>query len=355
MMYARHASAAFNARLQAVLQGITSDVQHVMGQNLVALILGGGYGRGEGGVVQVNGMEQPYNDLDFTLLVQRKQDTPWDALAAISKRYEADIKIHVDFSRPLTLHDIQHWPRWLMWWDLLHGHVVLAGAPDILRAHAPATLQEPLPLIEATRLLLNRGAGLLWALRVVRGIDSPPDADFVRRNYYKCALALGDALLIAQQRFTTQYHGRDERFEQLTKSVADISAMQLESLYRTALRFKFCPDAVCKAPCDETRLCTLAKQWGTVFFYIERQRTCHAWPSLMEYTQWRGLREPEQHAPEKWLRNVACNAQLGTWSWRYPRESLYGQLPVLLGLSGAPSVDWPTETSRFMAIWNRFN
>ena len=80
---------------------------------------------------------------------------------------------------------------------------------------APSALHEPLPAIEGARLLLNRGAGLLWAMRVVQGHESPPDVDFVRRNYWKCALALGDALLIAHQRYSTPYSGRDEAFSQL--------------------------------------------------------------------------------------------------------------------------------------------
>ena len=56
-----------------------------------------------------------------------------------------------------------------MWYDLLNGHIVIKGPSDILSAHAPAALKKTLPVIEATRLVLNRGAGLLWALRVVRG------------------------------------------------------------------------------------------------------------------------------------------------------------------------------------------
>lgn len=354
-VYAQHASDEFNARLHRVLERLTTDVQQALGDNLIALVLGGGYGRGEGGVVRVNGIEQPYNDLDFALVVKRKRAVPWEVLAVISEKYAAELAIHVDFSRPLTLRDIEHWPHWLMWFDLLNGHIVLAGPSDVLTARAPAALRQPLPVIEATRLLLNRGAGLLWALRVVRGVEPPPDADFVRRNYYKCALALGDALLIAHQRYATPYRGRDERLAQLMRDSDEVAAFELASLYGTALAFKFCPDEAPEGELDETQLRRLAQQWGSVFLHVEQRRTGLAWPSLAGYTRWRGLREPEQHTLSKWLRNIVRNRQRGIWSWRYPREQLYGQLPVLLGVTETPIADWPLATARFLEIWRQFN
>ena len=110
-----------------MLARFTKEVKAALGENLVALILGGGYGRGEGGLVVVDGIQQPYNDLDFVLIVQDKSRVDANALDGLSHRYEAELKIHVDFSRPLTPTDIQQWPHWLMWHDLINGYVVLAG------------------------------------------------------------------------------------------------------------------------------------------------------------------------------------------------------------------------------------
>ena len=47
---------------------------------------------------------------------------------------------------------------------------------------------------------------------------------------------------------------------------------------------------------------------------------------------------------------------IGKWSWIYPRERLYRELPVLLEVAGdATSIDWPLESMRFLAVWNRFS
>ncbi|MEA2038543.1 MAG: hypothetical protein U9N82_01770 [Thermodesulfobacteriota bacterium] len=354
-IYANHGSDKFNARMHDVSMRIGADVEKALGNNFVALLLGGGYGRGEGGVVRVDGVEQPYNDLDFTLIVKRKNAVPWDKLDAISEHFEEEIKIDVDFSRPLTLHDVENWPHWLMWYDLLNGHIVIGGPPDILKAHAPAALKETLPAIEATRLVLNRGAGLLWALRVVRGVEKKPDADFIRRNYYKCILAMGDGLLIAHQRFATPYRGRDDRLTLLETDSPEVAAFELGGLYHEALRFKFQPDDLPDPEVGEEKLKDLARRWGDIFLHVEKIRTGRNWVSLTEYSRWRGLREVEQHSIKNLPRNLIRNKQMGILSWKYPRERLYRQLPVLLGLTDQTIPDWPAESGRFLKIWDRFN
>ncbi len=355
LKYCRHASAEFNARIDGALHRLAEDAHTAMEENLVALILGGGYGRGEGGVICVEGYEQAYNDLDLVLVVQDKNAIQQDQLAAISKKYEAELKIHIDFSRPLTIEDIRNWPSWLMWQDLLDGHVVLYGQEDVLTANSPASLRDPLPAIEATRLLLNRGAGLLWAMRVTRGVESAPDADFVRRNYFKCGLALGDALLIAHQRHATAYRGRDERLTALVGESSEVAALNIQLLYEISLLFKFTPDQSPDVPLTQQSLQILGRLWGATFLHVENKRTGRGFRSLEEYSRWLGLREPEQHTVDALARNVIRNIQLGTLSWLYPREWLYRRLPVLLGLTHKEVGDWAAESGRFLVVWKRFN
>jgi hypothetical protein len=353
--YAIDASAEFNARMHETLLSLADDVERAMGKNLVALILGGGYGRCEGGVIQVNGREMPYNDLDFTLVVATKSAVPWQKLKEIGEHFGSEMGIEVDFSRPLTLGDVQQWPHWLMWYDLLNGHVTLKGSPDVLTMNAPPSLREPLPAIEGTRLLLNRGAGLLWALRIVSEVAQAPDSDFVRRNYFKCALALGDALLIAYKRFTTKYRGRDALLEKLELDEPKVMDLALSELYKEALAFKFRPDEVLFQPREESDLRSMAKKWGSVFLRVEEVRTGRAWSSLDEYVGWKGTRERDQHTPGRLFRNFARNLQEKSLSLRYPREALYRQLPVLLGLTRESCEDWKEESNRFLQVWGRFN
>jgi hypothetical protein len=317
--------------------------------------LGGGYGRGEGGIVLIDNIEQPYNDLDFTLVVKNKQTVPFDKLSHISHTYEAEIHIDVDFSRPLTIGDIQNWPSWLMWYDLLNGHIVVCGDPEVIRTNAPPNLRCPLPAIEAARLLLNRGAGLLWAMRVVRGREKPIDPDFVRRNYYKCHLSLGDALLIAWGRHKTSYTGRDERLHTLMMDEDNIRSLQLDRPYQLALQFKFRPDHDTDISINLSDLQKLAHLWGLVYLLVEQRRTGLSWLSMTDYCDWDDFREPEQHGVRNWPRNIVHNKRMGLWSLTYPRERLYRTLPGLLGLVDGDTAEWDTESLAFLDVWNRFN
>jgi hypothetical protein len=276
-------------------------------------------------------------------------------LDAIRHRYEKEIGIDVDFSRPLTPGDVRNWPHWLMWVDLLEGHRVVAGEADALRQLAPASLRGPLPLIEGVRLMLNRGAGVLWALRVLRGAETAPDGDFVRRNFHKCALAMGDMLVIAHGRHRTPYRGRSENLGALAGEEPAVAAFDVQPLYDDALAFRFEPSSADDRALTEEDLLALARRWAGVLVYAERLRTGMSFATIDEYVAWGGLREPEQSAPGCWPRNLVRNAQLGTLSLRYPRERLYRTLPVLLGTTRREAADWGTESARFLQVWKRFN
>ena len=353
-VYAAHGSAEFNARLHETLRRLAADVNAAMGNDLVALVLGGGYGRGEGAVVRRGGLECAYNDLDL-FLVARRKGVATGALDAVRVRYAAELGIEFDISRPLTPAAVAAWPPALMWFDLLHGHVVLSGPDDVFTIRAPAALRRPLPPIEATHLLLNRGAGLLWAMRTARGVEPPPGDDFVRRNYWKCAQALGDALLIAYGRYATPYAGRDGRLAGLAAERAEVGALGLAALYADALKFKFSPDDLPAGPVPDAHLAELARRWAAVFLLIEQRRTGRAWPGLAAYCAWTGLREPRASAPLQWPRTIGQNMRLGVFSWRYPRERLYRALPALLAPAGAASSAWAEESAGFLAVWRRFN
>lgn len=345
----------FNARLRQGLGALAADVERCLRGSLTALVLGGGYGRGEGAVVRRDGAERPYNDLDLIVVTRRLGVARAADLAAVGHRHQRGLGVEVDFGRPLTPAAIRRWPHWLMWHDLVHGHVVLRGDGMVLERHAPARVWTSPPAIEATRLLLNRGAGLLWAMRVCDGHGPAPDPDFVRRNYHKCALALGDAALLAHSRYTTLCRGRDERLRQLAADRHAVAELELDAVYAIALRFKLCPDDVPPEPPEAETLRALAALWGRVLLHVEGQRTGRRWSGLAEYARWGAHREVDLNRPRHWPLNLVRNGRLGRWSHRHPREGLYRQLPGLLGPKGPCQPTWPADAARFLRAWRRHN
>lgn len=350
--YAYHGSLAFNKWMDAILQEFTRDTESLLGNKLVALILGGGYGRGEGGIEILDGKECPYNDLDFTLVVQNAADVPEQELLELTARYAKKLKIHVDFSRPLTLRAIQKWPAWLMWHDLLNGHIVMSGPQDILTANAPERVKAHPPAIEALRLHLNRGAGLLWALRVIRKEEPEPDRGFVVRNYYKTLLAMGDAVLISRGRFATPYRGRDRILNTLAAEDPAVRALGLQELYHNALRFKFSPHEFSEELIDEAVLQAEAKLWSTVLLDIETRRTGRRWDSPLAYSDDAMIREKEMNTLRELPKNLARNLQLKQLALRHPREGLYREITRLL--LTRPE-DWAPRAETALKIWSRYN
>ena len=347
MRYAPRASAEFNARLEASLVVLADDFRRTLGDDLVALVLGGGYGRGEGAVVRRDGVEHPYNDLDLMLVVRPGHRIDRRRVAALQERHEALLGLEIDVGRLLTVEDIARWPCWLMWHDLVTRHQVLHGPPNVLTAHAPARVYEPLPVVEGTRLLLNRGAGLLWALRVARRIEAAPDDDFARRNFYKCALALGDALLIAHRRFTSRYEGRDARLRELLDTQPAVSP--IIGLYEKALLFKLSPDQLPAHAPQEDELDALARDWWRVFVTVENVRTEGRYDTPAATLADTKPREPALSQPSRWARNLLHNLRNGRLSVSYPRERLYRALPPLLLERGETT--WPAAGEAFLRAW----
>jgi len=352
--YAHHGSNAFNQQLADTLGAISRETESALKDNLVALILGGGYGRGEGGVEIIEGVEKPYNDLDLTLVVKNPSAIAQAELNRISSTYAKQLGIHVDYSRALTISAIRNWPAWLVWHDLLNGHQVLLGPADILTAHAPDAVKSQPPPIEALRLLLNRGAGLLWATRVVHFAEPEPDRGFVRRNAFKLALALGDALLICYGRFTTAYRGRVALLEKLAEAESAVAALDLLPLYRDAMTFKFSPHMLAPQVVDATTLASLASQWARVLLLTEQRRTGCFWPDIQAYAADNRIREKHMHRGREIPRNLARNLRVGCLNWQHPRERLYREVSRLL-MPNPPGADWRERTNRALRIWERYN
>ncbi len=156
----------------------------------VTVALGGGYGRGEGGVFFRNGKGTLYNDLDFFVFAETGDKRKTDRiLRGIAAESEARLHINVDFAPCRNMAHLRRNGDTLMYQELKHGFYLVHGTADFAE-ELPELAPGELPWQEAVRLLMNRGMGLLLAGEKFR------ERDFIRRNLHKAALGSGDALLI---------------------------------------------------------------------------------------------------------------------------------------------------------------
>ena len=196
-------------------------------KNLAGVVLGGGYGRGEGGAIG-NSLS---NDLDFFAIACESASEAATApiavaLQPISEKWTAKLGIDVDFTVK-TPWRIRHDQERLMIQELLRGHCDVAGKGGAeLFAGVEMIDAAKLPWMEAARLLMNRGIGLVLA-------RESGDAAFAARNVNKCILGAGDARLIARHAYAWR--------------AADRATALGDALYSAAVEWKFRPrgEAVC--------------------------------------------------------------------------------------------------------------
>ena len=217
------------------IRAIGAEIDALAIPRLLGVVLGGGYARGEGGVVDAEGSAPRLsNDLDF-YVVAEDGASPADlaaiaaALRPVSEKWTARLGVDVDFSPPKTPWRIRHDEERLMIQELVHGYCDVAGKPGA-ELFADVARRDPsaLPAMEAVRLLVNRGAGLLLAA------EPGAEPGFVARNINKAILGCGDARLIARGGY---------RWRALDR--ADALA---DDLYRAAVQWKFRPRP--EPPCD---------------------------------------------------------------------------------------------------------
>ncbi len=201
--------AAADAAVRAVLPEIAAAVLGAGLRGFAGLVLGGGYGRGEGGVAEGGGL---YNDLDFFVLLDAPEpEHPALArrLAPVAAEFGARLGVDVDFTLR-TAARLRLDGRRLMVQELLRGHVPLAPDGFDLAAWCGAPLRgaDEVPAGEAARLLMNRGMGLELARRRMAELGGRADG-FVLRNLNKAALGAGDARLVAEGRYAWRLDERE--------------------------------------------------------------------------------------------------------------------------------------------------
>ena len=249
--------------LADALAAIGAEIGAMRVPSLAGVVLGGGYGRGEGGArgelkvesskFKVESSKSDVacrlsNDLDF-FAITKEGATDADAAAVatalepLSRRWSEKLGIDVDFMGR-TPWRLRHDQERLMVQELVHGYVDVAGATgESLFAGIARREPSDLPWMEAARLLMNRGMGLLLAAEKLRSVADGrhPTSDcrlsdvhsFVNRNINKCILGAGDARLIANRGYRWR---APERAEALR-----------DQMYRNAVAWKFRPkeSAVC--------------------------------------------------------------------------------------------------------------
>ena len=217
---------------EMLLKRVLSEMKEALSGTELCVVLGGSYGRGDGGVRQDKENGILYNDLDFFVFARKKDPAGTELLKELAKKYEHELKVDVDFSAVMTVKDMKKNAKRLMMQELKRGYHLVSGE-DLLEQYLPELPAEKLPFSEACRLFLNRGMGLLLAGEKISA--NSDETDFILRNINKAILGAGDAMLIAKNIYRWKIADRLELIE--NSYMPEI----YKELYREAVEFKRSP------------------------------------------------------------------------------------------------------------------
>lgn len=307
---------------------------------LEAVLLGGGYGRGEGGVLRGPAGDRPYNDLEFTVAIRGNRHVNefryhrrLDVLGEILTHL-ADAEIEFKIS---SLAEMAARPVSMFSYDLIAGHRLLSDRVSGARLTGcdQHRSSESIPSSEATRLLMNRCSGLLFARGELERVPfTPAAADFVRRNIAKVQLACGDAVLAACGRYHWSCRERHHRLEQLAASEPSPWLDAVRRHHAAGVDFKLHPVT---GGLPRARLIELHREITALalqcWLGLEARRLGRVFPSARAYAEDPGNQCPDTPLFRNFLLNLRANhfrIRARPSPWRHPRQRIFRALALLL-------------------------
>ncbi len=210
---------------------------------LVSIILGGGFGRGEGSViVEKNGEIKPLNDYDIFLIVDNNIVKYYINYMFVNKILIKELISKIDIPHIDILlvrySEIRNLPPRILYYELKYGSRVIYGK-DVLK-EMPEYKPTDIPPWEGLVLLFNRIASLIYGCPLASN-----DAKFIIEQCVKGILGSCEALLVLCKEYHHSYEIRNKIFKKVySKNFPELyrDIPYLTEYYDKATRFKLYPD-----------------------------------------------------------------------------------------------------------------
>lgn len=369
-VYGSSIDALIDKHLDVINRGVLSIVGK---DELEAVILCGGYGRGEGGVfIDAEGNESLYNDYDMFVIIkpmpQPRKAIYQSLLKKLGHSLEKDFGIEVDFGPLKTLEQMRKSPFTLFNYELKYGHTVTYGSQDILGV-MPVWDGNSIPVMEAVKLLLNRGVGLFLSKeKLTNAPDSAATNEFVTRNIYKGRMAIGDAALMCERTYHYSYLKRLELMKAIRESRI-VTSLDIYDDYVSSMEYKLRPrrDIFDKRQLTEMLESNVEKL--VKMFYIAAAKAFKSDDEATYNTFARGF--IGDCNPVAVFRNMLLNLKTfrlagfnPVWFMKYPRMRLFYCLPYVLDCEEKPAKadvcrvlgikESDDIRQRFINLWERY-
>ncbi|HXF10859.1 MAG TPA: hypothetical protein VN625_08750, partial [Desulfuromonadaceae bacterium] len=290
--------------------------------------------------------DKPYNDMEFYLVVRgndwANEKVYGRRLHRLAKTLSHEAGVEVEF-KIISRATLQHAPVSMFYYDLVSAHRWVLGDESLLAGAEHHRHGRDISQSEATRLLMNRCTGLLFAKeKLERSRMSDEDADFIFRNISKARLALGDAVLTMFRQYHWSCLVRNRRLNDLEIDENLPWLSEVRRQHELGVHFKLHPTppparSVLQSEFDKTS--ALAQQ---VWLWLENRRLdCH-FLSMRGYALSSLNKCPETDPDRNRLINARIfgfHTYIQTTSEHHPRERVLNALAILLWLPWQEKID----------------
>lgn len=355
-------------RLDVYLDGLAARLgASACASDVEALVLSGGYGRGEGGVFRgADGRATLYNDLEFYVLLRRASAAAGSWCHAEAESGTRELGIDVEF-KLLAADALRGAEPSMFYYDLASASTTVWGDAALIPGLRPELRDGTrIPAHEATRLLFNRGSGLFFSACALRADDGRVRDGFVERNHAKARLALGDAVLALNGRYHFLCAERGRRCREKLARVPP-GWERLQAWHAEGVSFKLNPThGNLSSEVLRRSQTELVDAWLTTFLWLEGERLGARFASAEDYACHGGnlyaggvLRHILLHVRDR-VRRGGCVAH----PFDYPRGALQRALALLLAdpfghkaeatrlLGGRPGEDLESLFKRWWSVYN---
>jgi len=205
--------------VQDIVNVIVKSVLRLMGDYVQAIVLIGGYGRGEGGIYKSKNGYRLVNDLDILVFVGKHYCHCKNKYTPLLEEMADDLLPEAKGLKQIDIVVTNSWmcrfvPNLVFYYEMKNGYKIIYGAINLSEI-MPHFEANNLPLFDGHNYFLNRGSGLLLAAMYF--LTSNLDKTKIRENFQieiqKACLAMGDALLLISKRYHYSYRERLHRIK----------------------------------------------------------------------------------------------------------------------------------------------
>lgn len=233
-------SDTFEEMMTSLLSEIAEKSNKVLTDEVCcALILLGGYGRGEGGVITINGVERPHNNLDFLVIANNLSGNRQSQLqrelqlelAPLTSKYGVEFDI-----ASINESKLRRSRSLVMWYDMRFGHKTIFGNANLVPSLKKFRVDR-IPAWDMLNLLVNRGTALIINEHILgKPTLQERDKKLLIRHSNKAIIGYGDALLYSFGKYHWSYVQKQKEVKSLT-----IISDEFKGLYNQAIQFRFNP------------------------------------------------------------------------------------------------------------------